>query len=274
MGSWTGNIEYLGTDITVYKLNKIRSVLADIKYLGETYIESIYTFGGIFMLKRVELILFLAMIAALVLFSNRLVESVASREIEEKKMTIVIDAGHGGSDPGKVGVNGALEKDINLKIAVKVKELLEANEMRVIMTREEDQMLGSPQAEHKKLEDMKERVALIHNAKADFAVSIHQNSYTDDSVSGAQVFYYSDSQEGKRLAENIQDALLRMDESNKRQAKGNDTYYLLKHVDIPTVIVECGFLSNQEEAEKLMAEEYQVTVANAIVEGIESCFVN
>ena len=188
--------------------------------------------------------------------------------------SIVIDAGHGGSDPGKVGVNGALEKDINLKIAVKVKELLEANEMRVIMTREEDQMLGSPQAEHKKLEDMKERVALIHNAKADFAVSIHQNSYTDDSVSGAQVFYYSDSQEGKRLAENIQDALLRMDESNKRQAKGNDTYYLLKHVDIPTVIVECGFLSNQEEAEKLMAEEYQVTVANAIVEGIESCFVN
>jgi len=226
------------------------------------------------MLKKLELFLFLAVIAGLVLLSNRMVESVVSEEIQERKTTVAIDAGHGGSDPGKVGINGALEKEINLKIAEKVKELLEARGVKVFMTRLDDQMLGGEQTDNKKLQDMKERVTIINDADPDLVVSIHQNSYTDSSVSGAQVFYYSKSEEGERAAGIIHDALLSIDKDNRRKAKGNDTYYLLKHVNAPAVIVECGFLSNQEEAEKLLTEEYQMTVANAIVEGIESCFMN
>jgi len=155
-----------------------------------------------------------------------------------------------------------------------VKELLEARGVKVFMTRLDDQMLGGEQTDNKKLQDMKERVTIINDADPDLVVSIHQNSYTDSSVSGAQVFYYSKSEEGERAAGIIHDALLSIDKDNRRKAKGNDTYYLLKHVNAPAVIVECGFLSNQEEAEKLLTEEYQMTVANAIVEGIESCFVN
>lgn len=226
------------------------------------------------MLKKAELILFLAVITGLVILSNHLVEAVVSQEIEEKKLTIVIDAGHGGEDPGKVGINGALEKEINLKIAGKVMELLKAKNMEVVMTREEDRMLGSVQADNKKLSDMKERVSKMNEAEPDLVVSIHQNSYTDSAVSGAQVFYYSGSTEGERAANIMQDTLLSVDKSNKRKAKANDTYYLLKHVDAPAIIVECGFLSNQEEAQKLITDDYQLMLANAIVAGIESCFVN
>jgi len=226
------------------------------------------------MLKKVELLLFLAIVAGLVIFSNRLVENVSSQEIERDEIKIVIDAGHGGNDPGKVGVNDALEKDINLQIAKKVKELLEEKDMKVVMTRVDDVMLGSGESNNKKLQDMKERVSLMKQEKPDLVVSIHQNSYTDSSVSGAQVFYYTGSKEGERAAKLMQEALLSINENNKRQAKANDSYYLLKHVDAPAIIVECGFLSNPQEAEKLITEEYQYLISNAIVEGIESCFVN
>jgi len=226
------------------------------------------------MLKKVELLLFLAIVAGLVIFSNRLVENVSSQEIERDEIKIVIDAGHGGNDPGKVGVNDALEKDINLQIAKKVKELLEEKDMKVVMTRVDDVMLGSGESNNKKLQDMKERVSLMKQEKPDLVVSIHQNSYTDSSVSGAQVFYYTGSKEGERAAKLMQEALLSINENNKRQAKANDSYYLLKHVDAPAIIVECGFLSNPQEAEKLITEEYQYLISNAIVKGIESCFVN
>ena len=117
------------------------------------------------MLKKVELLLFLAIVAGLVIFSNRLVENVSSQEIERDEIKIVIDAGHGGNDPGKVGVNDALEKDINLQIAKKVKELLEEKDMKVVMTRVDDVMLGSGESNNKKLQDMKERVSLMKQEK-------------------------------------------------------------------------------------------------------------
>ena len=104
-----------------------------------------------------------------------------------------------------------------------------------------------------------------------FAVSIHQNSYHEESIHGAQVFYYKHSAEGEQLAAVMQKALLAIDKENRRQAKADDTYYLLKRTEVPTIIVECGFLSNREEAEKLVTDEYQQQVAEAIVKGIEAC---
>lgn len=187
----------------------------------------------------------------------------------EEKICIVIDAGHGGDDPGKVGINGANEKDINLQIAEKVKTYLEASDIEVIMTRTSDEGLYDPNASNKKVQDMKRRIELIDEAAPKVTVSIHQNSYPEEYVHGAQVFYYTGSNEGKRLAEHIQAQLIeKADPGNKRQIKANDSYYLLKKTDIPIVIVECGFLSNSAEAEKLCDEEYQDRVAWAVHLGI------
>ncbi len=189
--------------------------------------------------------------------------------VGEKGKCVVIDAGHGGDDPGKVGINGAKEKDINLVIAEMVKKYLEANDIHVVMTREADEGLHDSGASNKKVQDMKKRIALIDETNPDVTVSIHQNSYPEEYVHGAQVFYYTGSISGQRLAESIQKQLVsKVDSENKRQVKANDSYYLLKKTGIPIVIVECGFLSNREEAEKLCDAEYQEQVAWAIHMGI------
>lgn len=187
----------------------------------------------------------------------------------EEKICVVIDAGHGGDDPGKVGVNGAKEKDINLKIALILKKYLEEEGIEVVLTRETDQGLYDAGASNKKVQDMKRRIEMIEKEGPAITVSIHQNSYPAENVHGAQVFYYSTSAEGKRLAESIQEQMITcLDPENRRSVKANESYYLLKKTDIPIVIVECGFLSNGEEAEKLCDEDYQDRAAWAIHMGI------
>ncbi len=190
-------------------------------------------------------------------------------QVGEEKPCVVIDAGHGGFDPGKVGINGALEKDINLKIAEKLKMFLEANDVRVVMTRETDEGLYDADSSNKKVQDMKRRIELIDQASPALTVSIHQNSYPEEYVHGAQVFYYGGSSEGQQLAELLQTQLVKgVDPENKRQVKANDSYYLLKKTGVPIVIVECGFLSNGAEAEKLCSDIYQEKLAWAIHLGI------
>lgn len=182
---------------------------------------------------------------------------------------VVLDAGHGGSDPGKVGVNGALEKDLNLEIMLLVKKYLEADDIRVVVTRDSDTGLYDEGASNKKVQDMKRRIALIEETAPVVTVSIHQNSYPEEYVHGAQVFYYTGSEEGRKLAEKIQDRLVaKVDPDNKRPVKANDSYYLLKKTSSTIVIVECGFLSNYEEAEKLCSKEYQEMLAWEIHLGI------
>jgi len=185
------------------------------------------------------------------------------------RAVVVLDAGHGGIDPGKVGVNGALEKDINLQLVFRLKTLLELNDIRVVLTRDGDYGLYDETDSNKKVNDMKRRVELIRTSGADLTVSIHQNSYTSESIYGAQVFYYGVSADGKELAGLIQNALKEeIDNDNRREIKANDSYYLLKKTEIPTVIVESGFLSNNREAELLVTGEYQERLAWAIHLGI------
>ena len=189
--------------------------------------------------------------------------------VEQNEKCVVIDAGHGGEDPGKVGINGVNEKEINLQIAEQVKKYLEAAGVRVVMTRETDEGLNDPGASNKKVQDMKRRIALIDENNPKVTVSIHQNSYPEEYVHGAQVFYYNTSVQGKRLAELIQNQLVeKADPDNTRAIKANDSYYLLKKTEIPIVIVECGFLSNRAEADKLCTPEYQDRIAWAIHMGI------
>ncbi len=137
------------------------------------------------------------------------------------------------------------------------------------MTREGEEGLYQPEDSNKKVQDMKNRVALIDSSGADLAVSIHQNSYSEEYVKGAQVFYYATSLQGKSMAEMMQKTMTEvLDKDNRREAKANDSYYLLKKTQTPIIIAECGFLSNSEEAGLLTKESYQDRVAWAIHLGV------
>ena len=178
------------------------------------------------------------------------------------KTQVILDAGHGGIDVGKTGVNGEKEKDINLEISKKIKRFLSDSNVSVKMTREGDERLADSQRE-----DLKARTDIM-NGGALLAVSIHQNSYRDPAVSGAQVFYYTGSEEGRTAAGMIQAELNALAPDNEKEIRANDSYYILKNTRIPTVIVECGFLSSYTEAEKLVDDEYQNRIAEAVSEGI------
>lgn len=207
--------------------------------------------------------------AAVFVGGRNVADAGSAAAADSEQICVVIDAGHGGNDPGKIGINQVLEKDVNLSIARKVQQYLEAQDIRVVMTREDDNGLYDSDASNKKVQDMKRRVALIEEVHPAITVSIHQNSYPEEYVQGAQVFYYDGSKEGQKLADLLQKQLVeKLNPENHRQIKANDSYYLLKKTDIPIVIVECGFLSNQAEAGLLSQEDYQDRVAWAIHMGI------
>ena len=198
-----------------------------------------------------------------------------TEESQNKKNypALVLDAGHGGFDPGKVGVNGALEKDINLSIVKKLQALLEKEGFTVYLTRDKDTLLAPINSTSKKKDDMIARIELIQKINPFFTISIHQNSFTDSSTSGPQVFYYKDSEKSATMAQVIQDVLnTQLAPTKNRAPQSNTNYYLLTRTPTPTVIVECGFLSNPTEADLLTQDEYQSRVANSIFLGILSYY--
>lgn len=195
--------------------------------------------------------------------------AVVSNESAGKEKVIVIDAGHGGADPGMVGIGGLEEKGINLAVSMKLKESLENQGFTVVMTRTEDQGLYQEGTRNKKVQDMQKRIEIMEKAKPLLAVSIHQNSYTEESVKGPQVFYYESSAEGQKLAVSIQNAMnTELSVERPRKEKGNTSYFLLKKSPCVLNIVECGFLTNEKEAELLQTEEYQQKIVEAVTKGI------
>lgn len=224
------------------------------------------------MKRRIEVIMAVVLLLGACFFAREGAQMVENSKAQTGEVCVVIDAGHGGDDPGKIGINKAKEKEINLKIAKKVKALLEKEKIKVVMTRSDDGGLYQPNSSNKKVEDMRKRCEIISKAKPVFTVSIHQNSYPQESVKGAQVFYYGQSKQGEKLAKTLQQVLIeQLEPQNHREAKANESYFMLKKTESPTVIVECGFLSNYEEAELLVTDEYQQKVAQAIVSGILQC---
>lgn len=188
----------------------------------------------------------------------------------KKQHAVLIDPGHGGSDPGKVGSGSVLEKDINLSLSLKLKKILEKENLKVYLTRDGDYNLASSSA-NVQISDLKNRKQQIFDLEPAVVISIHQNSYPSGSVSGAQVFYYQGASRSKLLADSIQSALIAgLDPSNHRQAKANTSYYLLRDNPYPTVIVECGFLSNEEEKKKLQSRAYQTKAAKCICRGLKA----
>ena len=206
--------------------------------------------------------------AAMIFETGNAVYTWSRQNDKGQRYTIVIDPGHGGNDPGKIGINDVLEKDVNLAISLKLKEILEQNDCKVIMTREADQGLYQEGDSNKKVADLHARCQIINDSGADAVISIHQNSFTSESSKGSQVFYQTTSGEGKVLAEILQEQLVSgLDPENNRVAKANSDYYMLKNTQAPMVIVECGFLSNSQEAELLTQEAYQRRVAWAVALG-------
>lgn len=208
------------------------------------------------------------LLAAVYLLSRETAKATTAKT--EKSVDVVLDAGHGGADPGKVAADGTREKDINLAIAKKVQKALQKKGITVRMTREKDEMVHEQGAEAEKKADMRLRCERINTSGARCAVSIHQNSFTDTTASGAQVFYYTASEEGKRFADIMQKQLIqKVDPDNRRISKANDSYYLLRKTTIPLLIVECGFMSNPAEAKQLQDEAVQEKIAGAICAGIQ-----
>lgn len=196
-------------------------------------------------------------------------ENVEEPEVPSLGIKMVIDSGHGGFDPGKVNADGVVEKDINLQIAMKLKEELENQGIEIVLTRDSDKGMYEETSKSKKMDDLNNRCHLIGETEPLCTISIHQNSFPDETVYGPQVFYYHESESSAQLAELVQNSLnTRLEVEKPRETKNNQSYYLLKKSPSTTIIVECGFLSNGEDAAKLVTEEYQWQVAQAICDGV------
>ncbi len=194
--------------------------------------------------------------------SSESAESVPSR----KEITVVLDAGHGGEDGGAVSTSEIFEKDVNLEIAFLLRDLLEANGVRVVMTRETDTLLYDKNADYegrKKVLDLAARRKIGEETENAVFISIHMNAYPDAREKGLQVWYSPHHEESVFLAKTLQStAKLHLQPENKRQVKeATSRIYLLDRLTCPAVLVECGFLSNPEEAERLASDEYQHRLA-------------
>ena len=190
--------------------------------------------------------------------------------------TIVIDAGHGVPDEGAQSSNGTTEAETNLKIALKLQNLLEQSGCTVILTRSDENAIydiDSKTLKQKKISDITNRVKIGNESSADIFVSIHLNKIPQSQYDGWQTFYKEGSEDGARLAKTIQENLNKtIQKENNRIAKTIDKIYIIKHVEIPTTIVECGFLSNPDEEKLLLEDEYQNKLAWGIYNGIIDYF--
>jgi len=185
---------------------------------------------------------------------------------------VVIDAGHGGVDPGAVGKGLVLEKDVTLAVSKRLQALIQQSGSKTVMVRQDDSDLGTSQGLLKrKREDLAQRIQLAKDVEAEVYISIHANSFPNAKLTGAQTFYHSDSPESKLLAQMIQQELNSMTEG-KRVAKGNQDIYVLKKAHQAAVTVELGFLSNLEEEQLLTKPEYQEKLAIAICKGLSVYF--
>lgn len=184
---------------------------------------------------------------------------------------IALDAGHGGPDGGAVSRQGVIEKDINLSIALYLRDYLQQAGAVVVMTREGDYDLAEGDTKgysKRKTEDLKQRVKLIQDKHADLFLSIHMNSFPSNRFSGAQTFYYPNHPDNANLAALIQDEMKRNLENTDRIAKTVNTVYLLQALKMPSALVEVGFLSHPQESQLLRDENYQRKVAASVYKGL------
>lgn len=222
-----------------------------------------------------------AIVALIVLFSllcgflskvyRNNIELEAQETISDENI-IILDAGHGGEDVGATGVNGIFEKDLNLQVAINIGELFSEKGYTVVYTRTEDKLLYKSEENIKglrKISDLKNRCKVAKEYPNAIFVSIHMNSFGEQRYSGLQVYYSAINEESMKLADSIQSNVKNiLQPNNNRKIKNGKGIYLLEHIDNVSVLIECGFLSNPEESEKLSQKEYQKNLSFSIVCGI------
>lgn len=229
--------------------------------------------------KRI-LLIFAMIITSTIAFNtqkNRDNSTVTTMSVPVTNKVIIVDAGHGGADGGAVSSNGISEADINLQIALKLQNLLEESGATVILTRSDENAIynfDEDTLREKKISDTKNRVKIGNNSSADIFVSIHLNKINESQYNGWQTFYKTGNENGKKLATAIQNNLNQsMQKQNDRVPLKISNVYIVKYVEIPTVIVECGFLSNPEEEKNLQENTYQNKLAWGIYNGIMDYFL-
>ena len=220
------------------------------------------------------LIVFVLVFGVAILKDNN--ESIPTVSLPVSGKTIVIDAGHGTPDEGAQSSNGTTEAQTNLKIALKLQNLLEQNGSKVILTRSDEKAiysLDSKTLRQKKISDIRNRVKIGNENSADIYVSIHLNKIPQSEYFGWQCFYNTKNDNSKKLAKQIQENLNEaIQKENNRVPMKLDTVYIMKNVEIPISIVECGFLSNPEEEKQLLEDGYQNRLAWGIYNGILDYF--
>lgn len=211
--------------------------------------------------------------------SERINEEAKGKNIGEK--TVVLDAGHGGEDGGAVGGGEVVEKDINLSVALKLRDILQVSGYNVIMTREKDIAIYDDDAEtlrEKKRSDLHNRLDIIEKNSGEntIFISIHQNKFPDPKYHGTQIFYSKHDPKSMDLAQSVRKSVTQfLQPDNEREIKeANKKIYLLNNAQIPAVVVECGFLSNPEECAKLADKNYQSEMAFSVYCGISDYFCN
>lgn len=203
-------------------------------------------------------------------------EAVETFAVPVTNKVILIDPGHGGIDAG-ASANSGVEKDINLDIALRLQEFIEESGGIAILTRNEDVSTADKNRSKnltQKKSDLMERKKAIEKYNADVFVSIHMNKFSQEKYYGAQVFYPAKSEESKKLGELMQSSLKDiLDKTNNRKAKEDKNIYVLRENEIPSILIECGFLSNKEEAKKFMTADFRQKTAWAIYLGLIKYFL-
>lgn len=209
-------------------------------------------------------------IAATADYSQLSVQTSGKSVVE--KRTIVLDAGHGGMDSGAVGINGELEKNINLSVVKDLRDMLTLSGFEVVLTRDSDISIhdsGVTGTRNQKVSDMQNRLEIVKSHENCIFISVHQNKFTEPEYFGAQIFYNENNPDNRLLAQIMQDNFKVIQPQNNRQIKlSGDELYLFKNTMTPAVLVECGFLSNPDDAKLLSDEEYQRKVAFMIYNGV------
>lgn len=235
-------------------------------------------YGGVFMkhgeVRFMSCMYVLSLVLLVGFAANGLRQTAAVSGSFEANPLIILDAGHGGIDGGCSAADGTLEREINLQVTLKTDAVFGLLGENTLLTRNSPEDLSDSSAQtiaQKKISDIRNRTALVNSHPEAVLISIHQNAYTDKKYSGAQVFYGSKGI-SRAIAGNIQNALTtEVDSSNKRTAKAvSADVYLMNHIEVPGVLVECGFLSNSREAEKLKTEDYQKKLAVAIAVSVSN----
>ena len=198
-------------------------------------------------------------ILCIVFGGKKAVRAYSSQHVSQARYCIVLDAGHGGEDGGATSCTGVLESGINLEITLRLKDLfhLLGRETKMIRTSDVSVYTKGGTIAQKKMSDLKERVRIVNTTPRAMLISIHQNNFSDNRYSGAQVFY-ADTQGSEFLAKQLQSTLIAsLNKDSKRACKRCDGVYLMEHITCPGILVECGFLSNPAEEAKLRSMEYQ-----------------